>query len=286
MKSLFIARKSKLIIKRIKQLQLINRNRAWLKSPISHYEKVIYYPNATTAFLLAIFRKNDYRIRYLGSNFYYDNFYAPLSLQAYPHEIGNILDNVDKNIKHVLDIGGNVGQFSKTLSHIHKEVKIDIFEPNMKIYPYLQKNLKHNKKIRLWNVGIGPAKKSMKLNFENGKSATGSFIVANASNSAGAKLERIPVSLISDPAQLTRRKNYDLVKIDVEGYEYEALKYLGKNIKTKYLFVEVSGIGRYKNFKHSSLFSLIKKQFGDFDIVYQSKASVKDATMEFLFKFV
>ncbi len=274
-----------MILKRLRQLQPIRRNSIWLKSPISLSEKIIYYPNIIVAFIRPLAGK-DRKIRYLGSDFRYDNIYSPLSLQAYPFEIGNILKNTDTDINYVLDIGGNIGQFSKTFSYINKDAHIDVFEPNQVIFKQLEDNLGNNPNIKLWNFGVGEAKKKMKLKFEKGKSAIGSFLEANASNSDNPNLEKISVKITNDIPKITKRTNYDLIKIDVEGYEYEALKYLGKNIKTKYLFVEVSGIGRYKTFKHSSLFNLIKKQFGDFDIVYQSETSSRDATIEFLFKFV
>lgn len=265
-------------LKNFKKLKLIHRNKLWLTSPLSIKDKVLFYPAAAIAFCRSIMGKNR-KLRYLGVNFHYDNFYTPLSLQAYPEEIQRLLQNSDGKLKNILDIGGNVGQFSVTLSKLIPEAKIDVFEPNPQIFPVLKLNTKHNKKIKLYNYGIGP-NKAMRLNYVEGRSATGSFFQENATEN-NEDVRSVPVKLTSNIDSLTKRSAYDLIKIDVEGYEYNVLEYL-RNLETRYLFIEISGPGRYKNYKHSQILHRIRNVFGDFDLTYISEMSATDNTCEML----
>lgn len=71
--------------------------------------------------------------------------------------------------------------------------------------------------------------------------------------------------MISDVKNVTGRIEYDLVKVDVEGYELEVLKNL-KNISMKYLFTEVS-VSRKKTFTHAQFYKVLRDDFGESDIL-------------------
>jgi hypothetical protein len=58
-----------------------------------------------------------------------------------------------------------------------------------------------------------------------------------------------------------------------------------KNIRPSFLFVELSGLGRTKNYSHSELFSLLQKQWGNFDILYDSGADSVSDTIDVLVGF-
>ena len=265
-----------------KRLRLLRRNYCWLASPIALKYKVAFYPSAVLAMLRGCISENNMRLYYLGTLFYYDNYYTPLSIQTYPHDINQILSNIDINLKRILDIGGNIGQFSLTLHKRVPDATIDVFEPNPVIFPILKKNTLNTNNIRIFNFGIG-YKQNIKLNFQEGKSATGSVYQQNASKAID-KQSVIDISLIDNVSQITKVKNYDLIKIDVEGYEYEVIKNL-VGIKTRFMFIEISGLSRYKDYNHSSIFKLIAQKFGTFDIAFQSKASKSDKTIELLINF-
>lgn len=211
------------LIARIKKLHLVNRNAVWWNSPLPVVEKFLYYGSMFSSIVRAYLVKKK-RIKYLGDNLYYDNFATPLSLQAYPYEIYNsILANTPHfKVKRVLDIGGNIGQFSLTLSHALKDnVHIDVLEPNPEAFQLLRLNTAHRKNIRIFNLGIG--KPSLKhMYYTPGRSATGSVFKRNADVESVAKKTKI--NLVDNIVKVTGRLNYDLVKIDVEGYEYNLLE--------------------------------------------------------------
>jgi len=263
-------------------LKLIKRNGKWWSSTLSLYQKIIYYPAMMKSFIFAGLFNKRY-IKYLGIKMEYDNKAIPLSLQLYPHEISKkILSNIDEKIYKVLDIGGNIGQFSITLSHfLDSKAKIDVIEPNPNIYGLLKNNTCDIQNINTYNIGIGDSGEHV-LHFEPGKSATGSLYKKNAGNSE--KLRKAKVNFTSNVHKLTSVKKYDLVKIDVEGYEFDLIRSAGK-INAKYLFIEVSGLGRFKNYKHSELFMIIKENFGNFDILYITQATKDSNNFDMLLKF-
>jgi FkbM family methyltransferase len=264
-----------------KNLRLIDRNLAWLKSDLPASQKFFYYIHIFTSYLGLIGGKKS--INYLGNNFLFDNPATPLNLQYYPREIKQkIIDNLATTPKHILDIGGNIGHFCVTANYYLPAAKIDIFEPNPEVFETLEKNIAGRKNLRAFNLAITPDKSSSFF-FEPNRSGTGSFIAENATDNKN-KLTKITVQGTSQVSGVTGRSRYDLIKVDVEGYEYEVIKLL-KDLKTAYLFIELSGSGRTKNYEHSELFALIKEQLGDFDIIYSTETSAQSITVDLLLSF-
>lgn len=85
-------------------------------------------------------------------------------------------------------------------------------------------------------------------------------------------------------ASLTDRDAYDLVVVDVEGYEAEVVASLG-GITTRYLHLEVSTRARSRSYLHSELFGLVQEQFGEFDILCQDKFGASDDVFYVLLEF-
>jgi FkbM family methyltransferase len=271
---------SKLPLKHyVTNLQLVERNKEWLSSTgVSSKDKISYYGHM--ALSLITFRK---KIRYLGSTFYYDNSATPLNLQNYPYEITTkILANMHKKPKTVLDIGGNLGQFSLTNSHNLKDkVTIDTFEPNSFVYEFLKKNTENKNNIYIYNYGLGDTDKKQVLYFNPTRTGIGSILKQNAGENAVMEQD---VDITSCPKKLTKRKLYDLVKIDVEGYEAHAIKGLA-GVSCEYLFVEFSGQTRRKDYMHSDMMTLLQKQWGQFDIYYCGGFGIKNDTFDMLIRF-
>jgi FkbM family methyltransferase len=263
----------------VKNLKLVERNREWwASSHVGVGVKAAYYWYIATSYLLGA-----KKVRYLGANLWYDNPAMPLNMQNYPYEISRkILKNMDRSPRTVLDIGANIGQFSLTMSYaLRGKVKIDSFEPNPFVCELLRRNVEKNTTIRVYEYGVGSKSESQQIYYNPRRTAIGSLIKQNAG--AGATASAM-VHITSNVRRLTRRANYDLVKVDVEGYEFDAIKGL-KDIRTKYLFIEISGIGRIKNYKHSEILCLIRKIWGEFDVCYVGAYKSGDPTFDLLLKF-
>lgn len=264
----------------IKNLKLVERNSEWLRADgISNSDKAAYYGHIVTSYM-----KGDRSVKYLGNRFYFDNIATPLNLQNYPYEISKkILSNMDKSPRSVLDIGGNIGQFSITMNRVlNGKAVIDVFEPNQHAMEILKKNIKKLSKIRTYQYGLGEKTYKKFLYFDPLRSGIGSVIKDNAG--ATDSLLKQEIDITNDVASLTKRSHYDLVKIDVEGYEFHAIKGL-KNIIMDYLFIELSGQGRTKDYSHSDMLEAIRKQWGGFDIYYCGGLNKVIDTFDILIKF-
>ena len=170
---------------------------------------------------------NKRKISYLGSDFYYDNRFAPAILEEFPKEISNLDKDINlSTIRIVLDVGANIGQFSFTLKKLYPQVKIFAFEPNKEPFRFLKKNMKGS---NVYNYGLGI---SGKRSFFCPESSTEGSLYDNGGKEI--KVEIIDINKLNIP------KEFDLVKIDVEGAELEVLKSL-KDIKFRYLFIEDVG---------------------------------------------
>lgn len=267
----------------LKNLMLFERNKEWLSSSIPLRDKLFYYPAAIASYSRLIVNKEKH-IQYLGRAFHYDNPATPFNLQNYPFEVTHkILRHMDSAPKYVMDIGANIGQLPLTIAAVVPNVHIDAFEPNGDIFKILEQNTKGLDNVHVYNVGVGKPSSSTKMYYEPSRSATGSLLAENAGSQDSVK--QISVQLIDDVPRLTKRSTYDLIAIDVEGYEMDAVKHL-KGVKTRYLFIEVSTQSRSKQYNHSELFKVIRDTFGEFDIVYTLGYSSKSTpTFDILLEF-
>lgn len=220
----------------------------------------------------ALLIRNNNRIFYLKNDFFYDNKNAPVTLQAYPPEINLLHQWVDfTSPKKVLDIGANIGQFSVTLASMYPKTEVFTFEANPSIYSSLTKNTVNLDNIHNHNIAIGPAG-SMDFYYVPGYSGKGSFIEDNSSINLGEtnKPEKINVELVElnddSCSTLGIPSYFDLVKIDVEGFEYEVLNSI-RNINTDYLFIEFS-MSRAHHYTFHTLLNRIHESFGDVEILY------------------
>jgi FkbM family methyltransferase len=245
--------------------------------------KIKFLFNEVVSTLKILLGKKE--LKYFKHKIQFDNPTTIFSVLVYPDEILNkILRNIDIKVESVLDLGGNWGQFSITMSSLNQDLKrIDVFEPNQEIFKLLENNIKGSDLIKVYNYGIGEDQET-KMYFTENRSGIGSMIKENASYQ-GKDVVETQIKLISDIPEHTGIKKYDLLKIDVEGFEFEAIKAI-KNVETKYLFVELSGLGRKKSYSTIDMYRLIADKWGDFEIVHQTEFDCKSDTYDVLIKFL
>lgn len=127
-----------------------------------------------------------------------------------------------------IDIGANIGNHSLYFHKISK--KIYAFEPNPKTFQLLKFNTKQHSSIKLFNHGLSNLNDVINLN-EPSLNIGGSYI-DSADNSfmgqAEIKIHKVAVRKLDDINELNQ-ENISLIKIDVEGHEFEVLEG-GKNI--------------------------------------------------------
>ena len=242
--------------------------RWWINSEIALGEKAQFVFSAVTS--LPFGRG----VRLYGNRFQSDNHLALLLLPDYVELIQSVRDSMQAtkpqigNIK-VLDIGANVGQFA-TAAIKFMDAEVISYEPNPACWEFLEANSLSNKKWSFVKKAVSEIEQIMTLHFVPGKSAQGSFSQLNALTNLMSSDENCSVDVISGPVELTDLNysatgalNFDLVKLDVEGFELEAMKGL-KNICFDFLLVEVAE-GRDHGFTSKDV-CLIAKQHLQIDI--------------------
>lgn len=114
----------------------------------------------------------------------------------------------------VFDIGSCVGDFA--ILAASKGARVFAFEPNPSSFEILLENIKINNLSELitpLNIGIGPKEDNLYIE-TNSKNMGGSSIVSQGD-------KRVKIDTISNVLKEYNINKIDLLKIDVEGYEYE-----------------------------------------------------------------
>ncbi len=164
---------------------------------------------------------NAKRYKEVNSNFGNYKFYIPDAL-SYVWQFKEIF--VDQNYKFnstsdspiIIDCGANIGLSVIYFNSLFPNAKILAFEPENKIFSYLEKNIKIN---NLKNIELN--KKAVWTN-NNGvnflsEGADGSSIATTKSHNTNL------VESIRLKELLENTKHIDFLKMDIEGAEYEVL---------------------------------------------------------------
>lgn len=142
----------------------------------------------------------------------------------------------------ILDIGANIGAFSLLASHLFPEARIFSFEPEKNNFGVLSKNVELNDsgKITIYNEAVSDKDGVAVLNVDPADSASHSLEGASASGQA--------IATVSLKAILSRESLtvIDLLKMDIEGSEYEVLFQSGEAlVRVNNLVLEVHDHSRF-----------------------------------------
>ena len=166
---------------------------------------------------------------------------------------GKVLSTLIKEGDTVIDVGANIGTISLALTQrLGRAGKCHAIEPHPRVYKYLKNNIALNNlkhQIKTYNFALG----------ENEKTVLFSDQSDDSNNQISEKGSiSVKVKKLDDVVNLA---NIHLLKIDVEGYEYEVLKG-AKNIamKSKIIYLEcVPELLEKHNAREEQLISLLKK---------------------------
>lgn len=152
-------------------------------------------------------------------------------LNSYEPEIQKFLD--DKKEMTFIDVGANIGRYSVPLG---KKFKVISFEPVKSTFNQLKINSKINgSKPILHNFGIGDSEKEIEIFFDPCEHAE-----ASVAFEAGKEKEKIKIIPLD---KILKKEENPVLKIDVEGFEYEVLKGSEKFIRKNHpdIIIEIWG---------------------------------------------
>jgi FkbM family methyltransferase len=139
----------------------------------------------------------------------------------------------------VLDVGANIGQFCLATKLLWPGARVRSYEPDPEVAARLAANTKGLAGVETFAIGLGES--SGKLPWHPHKRSVLSSFRPRSDSLAGDQGDEILLAverLDSEAADLDR---VDLLKVDVEGYEYEVLAGAREVLKrTRWLLVETS----------------------------------------------
>lgn len=160
------------------------------------------------------------------------------------------------NPKLCLDIGANIGNYSKMLLK-HTTSNVIAFEPNKFSYKILKKlKIENKKRFKCYNIAVSDKNKSGYLFYGTKTSELASMMenVNKLKFTRGANINKMKIKLSTLDNVYKKNKRYfkglDFIKIDTEGHELEVLKgarNLLKDLKPKFLQIEFNTHQLLKN---------------------------------------
>ena len=135
----------------------------------------------------------------------------------------------DKNLKTIVDIGANKGQFSLICLSINPEIKIYSFEPLKEPAKKYRKLFSNAKNVKFYNFAIGEYEETKMMNV-SAKADSSSFLTIGQ-----IQIEKFPGTECIDQLQvdvvplnkfikINDINSPALLKIDVQGFELNVLK--------------------------------------------------------------
>lgn len=157
----------------------------------------------------------------------------PLSRTALRHGVApsfehyGILQGLE-NIKCVIDIGANVGQFSLLCKIVHPNASIHAFEPLGKAADTFLKVLGHEPDVYVYRHAIGSEASEKYMNV-TARADSSSLLAPDAQSrifpgTHAVSQEAVRVLPLQDVLRREDISSPALLKIDVQGYEGEVLK--------------------------------------------------------------
>lgn len=132
-----------------------------------------------------------------------------------------VLKNFLRSNDVVFDVGANVGDWTKTVLGINKNLSIYSFEPCKETFESLKKN-SFPDNITLNNIGLG-SKEEKKEFFVAGNDSTVNSVFEGNICGDNAHKEIVDIDTVDGYCLKKGLKEIDFLKIDVEGFDYEVL---------------------------------------------------------------
>ena len=152
----------------------------------------------------------------------------------------------DMGIKTVLDIGGNVGRFSKTMEYLFPDAKIIAFEPLPSCHGKMVKLMNNYKNFRSYNIGLGDEPAEMEMEESNHDPSSSLLPMAELHKDAfpfaeGGKKKKVQVKRLDDLEDELSIQGPMMIKVDVQGFEEKVIAGgLEVFAKAKILVLELS----------------------------------------------
>lgn len=153
-----------------------------------------------------------------------------LSTGTYEDEIGKLIKISLNHGDNALDIGANIGLQSLRMSRsVSPTGKVYAFEPIEYLQQKFKRNIGLNKASNVELLPFALSDEASETDFKIDKRAWNQGTFSLLSN-AGTDLQHVLIKVGDDVPEIQMLSQLALVKIDVEGFEYQVLKGLKKTL--------------------------------------------------------
>ena len=159
----------------------------------------------------------------------------------------------DLDIKGVVHIGGHHGEEFSSYNDLGIE-ELAFFEPLVSNFKVLQGNVPETDKIKLFNFALGNSNKEVEMFVEEANAGQSSSVLKPDKHLQQyphiqfEKKEQVPMRRLDDLEDDFDPSLYNMVNIDVQGYELEVFKGAKRFLKgVDYIITEVNRDELYEN---------------------------------------
>jgi len=256
LKELFLFQKYNLKQKIKIVLDRTDINKLFIENIYSKKYEILqkYYESNREKIKVIFSLNNDYDLERL--KYFYGNLHEVFYCNCY--KVNLLISDKD----NIIDCGGFIGLFSIYAKELFPNTHITIFEPESYNFKILKRNLSQYSHIHLFNKAVGEKVETRKLKIS--KNVLGHTIDnspdfdLNPGYYRNEKVEIVPIDSIV-------RNKIDVIKMDIEGYEYKAL--LGaKDTITKYLPLLIIAVEHSEN-QRSNIINLMKSIYSRYKFI-------------------
>ena len=175
--------------------------------------------------------------------------------------------NLGFNPKHIVDIGANRGNWTRTSLKYFPDSYYSLFEPQEKMRQEVS-DLTQNPRIKFYALGVGPKNSSMKLTEHQRDDSFTFALDENQALSLGRNQIEVPVVSLDDFLLKNGLPKVDILKIDAEGWDLEVLKGAESTVQdAEVVLMEAAVMNKlFKNKVFDVIFEMKKRGFVLFDI--------------------
>ncbi len=174
---------------------------------------------------------------------------APMLLEFFKNGRLAEMEKLNWKPRVIYDLGANIGIASLSLSTLNADARIYGFEPLPANFEICRQNYSSLTKADVFNCAVGFPSGTMSFEFQD-SDLRGGRLAMNASLRSSASHQRVEVEVWS-VADLIDRKGLeppDVLKVDVEGAEFDVLRGLGAYAKgVKGLHIETHSLELREN---------------------------------------
>ena len=145
--------------------------------------------------------------------------------------------------KIVFDVGANIGVTAVILANIYPKARIYSFEPVKENFDLLKENVVHYPNVAPLHMGLGDKTETRTIYASEDNANLGGFSTF-IKNDRDIHLEQ-DINIIDVAKFCEKAGTPDLIKIDVEGAEYEILSAIPDLQRVKWITGELHGINDY-----------------------------------------